>query len=220
MPYYHDIITSQSWQELMRLKKLIPFVLIGGWATYLYTRALKSKDIDIAVDYPALAVIKDAYDVRKNDRLRKYEAVKGPVAIDIYLPHYSRLGIPVEEIMKRSRLIEGFSVVDSDLLVALKIVTLSERGRTAKGRKDFLDLIAFANAGLFNKDEVTRILTTHRQASALPSFHAFLHETTRVPELGITTHRYAKLKKSLLYGNTGWESRMYTAAGFPEVPAS
>ena len=65
MPYYHDIITDQSWQELIQLNKLIPFVLIGGWATYLYTKTLKSKDIDIAIDYPALSALKDAYDVHK-----------------------------------------------------------------------------------------------------------------------------------------------------------
>lgn len=83
MPYYHDLITEQSWQELIQLHQLIPFVLIGGWATYLYTKALKSKDIDIAIDYPALSALKNAYDVQKNDR---------------YLPHYSKLGISVEKI--------------------------------------------------------------------------------------------------------------------------
>src|SRR3989338_3199496 len=98
MAYYHDLVTKQSWQELILLKKLIPFVLIGGWATYLYTKSLKSKDIDIIIDYPALSALKKFYDVHKNERLAKYEAVKGPVQIDIYLPHYSRLGIPAEEI--------------------------------------------------------------------------------------------------------------------------
>ena len=69
MAYYHDLITEQSWQELIQLKNSIPFVLIGGWATYLYTKSLKSKDIDIIIDYPVLSRLKVAYDIRKNDRL-------------------------------------------------------------------------------------------------------------------------------------------------------
>jgi hypothetical protein len=49
MAYYHDIITQKSWEELKTLNKELKFVLIGGWATYLYTRELKSKDIAILV---------------------------------------------------------------------------------------------------------------------------------------------------------------------------
>lgn len=190
MPYYHDLITEQSWGELTRLKKLIPFVLIGGWATYLYTKTLKSKDIDMAIDYPALSALKNAYDVHKNDRLHKYEAIKGPVAIDIYLPHYSRLGIPVEKILQQSQSVEGFSVVNPDLLFSLKMITLSDRGRTPKGRKDFLDLLALARAEIRP--------TTAMTAAATSPFKTFLNETTWVPELGLTTHQYAKLKKALL----------------------
>ncbi len=198
MPYYHDIITDQSWQELTLLNKLIPFVLIGGWATYLYTKTLKSKDIDIAVDYPALSQLKDAYDVHKNDRLHKYEAVKGPVAIDIYLPHYSKIGIPVGEIIKQSSMIDGFSVVDPDLLFTLKMITLNERGRTPKGRKDFLDLLALAHAGICNTDMITRLLSGYHQPAVAASFKTFLDETTNAPELNLNTHAYAKLKKILL----------------------
>ena len=47
MEYYHDLVTQKSWEELQQLRKIIDFVLIGGWATYLYTKTLKSKDIDI-----------------------------------------------------------------------------------------------------------------------------------------------------------------------------
>ena len=48
--YYQDLITEKSWQILIRLKSKIDFVLIGGWAVYLYTKGLKSKDIDIVIE--------------------------------------------------------------------------------------------------------------------------------------------------------------------------
>ena len=51
MAYYHDIITQKSWEELKTLNKKVKFVLIGGWATYLYTKELKSKDIDILINF-------------------------------------------------------------------------------------------------------------------------------------------------------------------------
>lgn len=47
MAYYHDLITGTSWRELKQLRRYCNFVLIGGWAAWLYTKALKSKDIDI-----------------------------------------------------------------------------------------------------------------------------------------------------------------------------
>ncbi len=42
MAFYHDIITKKSWEELKILNKKINLILIGGWATYLYTGKLKS----------------------------------------------------------------------------------------------------------------------------------------------------------------------------------
>lgn len=50
MEYYHDLITRQSFDFLKELNKKFDFVLIGGWAVFLFTRALKSKDVDIVID--------------------------------------------------------------------------------------------------------------------------------------------------------------------------
>lgn len=46
MAYYNDLITEKSWQYLQTLRRETNFVLIGGWAVYLYTKSLKSKDFD------------------------------------------------------------------------------------------------------------------------------------------------------------------------------
>ena len=142
MEYYHDLVTEKSWQELKYLSRSLNFVLIGGWAVYLYTRQLKSKDIDIIVDFNQLPVLEKNYALSKNDRLKKYEAVKEEVQIDVYLPHYSRLGLPVEDLLSRSQGLEGFKVLDADYLAVLKIFTLRQRGRSPKGGKDFLDIIS------------------------------------------------------------------------------
>lgn len=61
--YYNDLITEKSWQTLQNLIKQIDFVLIGGWAVYLYTKSLKSKDIDIIVSYDSLSKLKSQKDM-------------------------------------------------------------------------------------------------------------------------------------------------------------
>jgi hypothetical protein len=58
MQFYHEIITEKSFQFLQELKREYEFVLIGGWAVFLYSHSLKSKDIDIIVDYSELAKLK------------------------------------------------------------------------------------------------------------------------------------------------------------------
>ena len=138
MTYYHDIITQKSWEELKILNKKVKFVLIGGWATYLYTRELKSKDIDILINYGELGKLRENYEVTKNDRLKKYEARKGEIQIDIYLPHYSEIGIPVDILINNS---------------------ISLGGRTPKGEKDFLDILSLFKIGAGETSEIIKIKT-------------------------------------------------------------
>lgn len=45
MTYYNELITEKSWKKLQELKRKYKFILIGGWAVYVYTKTLKSKDV-------------------------------------------------------------------------------------------------------------------------------------------------------------------------------
>ena len=71
MEYYHDNITRQSYSVVQTLNREYNFVLIGGWAVFLYAGTLKSKDIDIIIDYGALTKLKENFDVLKKERLKK-----------------------------------------------------------------------------------------------------------------------------------------------------
>ena len=200
MEYYHSLITEKSWQELLNLKKAVDFVLIGGWAVYFYTKALKSKDIDIIVDFDQLPIIEKYYRLNKNERLSKYQAVKEEIEIDIYLPHFSQIGIPVEELINKTTQVEGFKALDVNYLLALKICTLADRGRTPKGRKDFLDLISLALSGKGDLAEVQKIIEKFYLSQALKVFQEFLQETTEVEELNLNSHQFSKLKKAIISG--------------------
>jgi hypothetical protein len=196
--FYHALVTQKSWEELTALRKLLDFILIGGWAVYFYTKALKSKDIDIIINYDQLPLLSQHYQLFKNERLHKYEAVKGEVQIDIYLPHMAQIGVPVEEIIKHTRPLEGFTVVDINLLFAMKIFTLLQRGRTPKGRKDFLDLIALFASGKCELTAVSLYLKKFQIENAKSLFFQLLAETTQIDELALNAHRFSKIKKKLL----------------------
>lgn len=137
--YWHDIQTEKSWQILQSMKNKFPFILIGGWAVYLWTRSQKSKDIDIIVDIKTLALLKKNYDLRKNEIMRKYEIKIDEIDIDIYAKHYSQLGVPIEDIESTS--IEGFEVAKPEFLLALKQTAELARGESDKGEKDRIDII-------------------------------------------------------------------------------
>lgn len=102
MNFYHELITQKSWELLVKLRQNYDFILIGGWAVYLYTHALKSKDIDLVLPYEELEKLKEEFMVSKNERLKKYEAKAEGLEIDIYLPYFSNPGLPAEELRKFS----------------------------------------------------------------------------------------------------------------------
>ena len=202
MAYYHDTVTEQSFLELKTLHRVTQFILIGGWATYFYTHALKSKDIDIIVEYDALPKLSAEYELIKNDRLKKYEARKDPVQIDVYLPHYSELGIPVEVLRDHASSVEGFMVLDKNYLTALKLHTLSERTRTSKGQKDFLDVVSLFSVGDADPKSVLSLLDEYGLSGSLKIFSDLLSETKELPELGMNAHAYGKFRRK----TTTWKN--------------
>lgn len=198
MQYYHDLIMQKSFEYLQALKKQYDFVLIGGWAVFLYSRALKSKDIDIIVDYATLGRMKEASDIFKNDRLKKYEIKTGEFDVDIYLPHYSDLGIDVEEIKKLSIVREGFLVPPAEVLLLLKIYAFKERRGSTKGQKDELDIFSLAALPEFDWVGYKNLVADFNLAAHNELFLELLKKTRSVEELGLNEQKFARLRKLIL----------------------
>jgi len=142
MNFWNEPIEERSYSLLLQLRRDYDFVLIGGWAIFLYTKMAKSKDIDILVGYDELSRMATRLPIKKNDRLKKYETTIRGVSVDIYLPHYSNLIIAPEEIMKKTRAIEGFKVPEPEVLLALKQQAETERKGSVKGLKDRIDILS------------------------------------------------------------------------------
>ncbi len=197
MQYYHDIITEKSFKFLQELKARHKFVLIGGWAVYLYTRALKSKDIDIIIDYEELGRLKEKYTLVKNDRLSKYEIKTGEFDIDIYLPHYSRLGIDVGSVLQKAILKEGFFVPPPEILLMLKLFALNERKGSPKGRKDELDIFSLIILPEIDWDTYKKLTVDFKFEQFHALFLDLLKKTASVKELGLNEQKISKLKKEI-----------------------
>lgn len=196
MDYYRDTVTQKSWELLLQLKKNYEFVLIGGWAVWLYTQQLKSKDIDIVVELNDLEKLKGKWTIEKNERLRKYQFRQDEVEVDVYAPYYSDLGVPVEVVALNKQLVEGLWVPRVELMLALKAVSLAARRGSAKGQKDWLDIISLLDkVGKFEVRELSKWRKYETVDAGLRLVVDDLRLTTEVKELGLNRHQMAKSKK-------------------------
>lgn len=150
MEFWNDIAIDRSYQILQELSKKVDFILIGGWAVYFFTKAIKSKDIDIIVDFENLSKIKSELGIKKNVFLKKYESEVEGVSIDIYVPYYSEFAVPAEVIMKKTMVVENFKIPKPSSLLILKQQAEIQRNDSIKGQKDRVDIISLAKSGKVN----------------------------------------------------------------------
>lgn len=161
MEFWSDTLTRKSWEALLDLqKKGFGFIVIGGWAAYLWTRKHKSKDLDIVLsDFRDLEFLKKNYDLRKNDRLKKYEIKVEEIDVDIYVPYYSALAIPAEDMKAYAAKVQGVAVAVPEALLVLKQGAELARKDSVKGLKDRIDIMAilcFLNVDFRKYGEILR----------------------------------------------------------------
>jgi phosphoenolpyruvate synthase/pyruvate phosphate dikinase len=142
--FWNESLTKKSWKTLIELsKEPFSFVLIGGWATYLWTKQHKSKDIDIVLkDLKDLDYLKKKYELKKNENLKKYEIVFDDIDLDIYVPYFSKLSMPPEDLNKYSTKIENITVAKAEALLILKQGAELGRKNSVKGEKDRIDILS------------------------------------------------------------------------------
>jgi len=198
MEYWHDLIIEKSFQLLQDFKRKYHFILIGGWAVFLYTHALKSKDLDIVVEYEELGKLKRGFPVAKNPRLRKYEIKREGVDIDIYVPFYSNPGLPAEEIKNYITSREGFTLPLPEILLILKQKAYQERKDSPKGEKDKIDIFTLLCSRELDWEFYKQVLQKHKQESFREELIKLLRTTSEVKELNLTRRKTTEIKKEIL----------------------
>ena len=199
--FWHESLTEESWKRLQELSKETDLVVIGGWSVWLWTKQHKSKDIDILVGFDELAKLKEKYVLEKNDRLRKYEIKMQGFDVDIYLPFYSKLALPAEELAREKVKIEGISTIACEALLILKQGAEIERRGTVKGQKDTVDILTILLYAPVNFKKYFELLEKHKKegfakelAIAIKGFNAA--DSGRY--LGLPFLEFNKKKKELL----------------------
>ena len=203
MEFWNSELTEESWNKLVELREEADFVLIGGWAVYLYSKLHKSKDIDIIIDYDVLGELKARYAIEKNDRLSKYEIKLEKFDIDVYLPGYSRLTIPAEDILSDyKRELDGFVVPTPEALLTLKLGSLIERRDSIKGSKDQIDALGMLFYSGIDLNRLDKILKRYGLGDYFRVLQNLLRtfDKDMLKYLNLNEKSYSKLKREGLEG--------------------
>jgi hypothetical protein len=175
---WRDEVVERSWRVLGELKGFADFVLIGGWGVYLWTRKLKSRDIDVYIDQKNFYKLQSdltlrGYALKRNVRLMKFEALISDVEVDIYTPFMSKLVIPCSDLFDRKlySMIEGFKVAVPEVLLLLKAQAAKDRWHAEKGLKDRVDIISLLKFADVKRDVLDQVLreydTQHKLRDAV-----------------------------------------------------
>lgn len=184
------------------MKSKFSFVLIGGWAVYLYTNALKSKDIDVLVSLNVLREIQSAYPVTKNLRLKKYEFVAEGVSVDVYVEYYSEIGIPAEDIISHRIQVSGFEVPVPEHLLVTKQKAEMERRGSEKGFKDRVDIISMLLYSNLDLKAYTSVLMKYNKWNYLSELESIVSNAREeFKQLGFTDLRKVKVIKRKILKN-------------------
>ncbi|KKP36940.1 MAG: hypothetical protein UR23_C0010G0009 [Candidatus Roizmanbacteria bacterium GW2011_GWA2_32_13] len=196
--FYQQFLTDKSFSLLTELRKRFKFTLIGGWAVYFYTQSLKSKDIDIIVDFSQLEQFKKEFTIEKNERLKKYQIKLEEIDIDIYLPFYSDLGLPVEKIIEKITSVNGFTLLEKEVLLITKLKAYQDRGISIKGQKDLIDIISLVSLEDFDFKYLSDLIEKNILNKYWHVLERLILETKEISELNLNQHAFSKKKKKLL----------------------
>ncbi|MDD4878672.1 MAG: hypothetical protein PHO02_06605 [Candidatus Nanoarchaeia archaeon] len=194
--FWNSAITEKSFDILLGLKKLpFEFVVIGGWAAYLWTKAHKSKDIDILLkNFEDMKYLRENYSLKKNDNLKKYEIKIEEIDIDIYVPFYSRLALPVEECIRHTARIEGIEVVSPEVLLILKQGAEIDRKDSVKGAKDRLDVMSLLVYSPVDFRKYFALLKSNKLESYFQRLKEIISSFKEIEYMGLNPRQF-KLKK-------------------------
>ncbi|MFH1510258.1 MAG: hypothetical protein ABIF10_01090 [Candidatus Woesearchaeota archaeon] len=198
MDFWNNQLTEKSWKILQELKGF-SYILIGGWAAYLWTGLHKSKDIDIIVmEYADLEYLKQRYDLKKNDNLKKYEIKIEEIDIDIYVPHYSKFPIPPQDLGSHTARIQNFTVLNPEALLTLKLGAEKNREHSVKGEKDRIDIITILLKAPVDLKKFRRLTEKYKLGDYPKRLRIIVQGFRDTNYLGITPAQLKKLRMEII----------------------
>lgn len=167
-------VMLRSLELLNRLRTIaIPFVVIGGWAVYLFTHYHMSRDLDLVMEQRDLWKLRSFVisqgGTQKAPGLSKYGYKLGQVDMDIYTEEKGDIIPSPGEILSGKRFVEvdRYRVVEPEILLLLKVGAAMDRGGGLKGLKDRCDVVSLLNSGRIDLDKFAAESRTHAQTDAV-----------------------------------------------------
>lgn len=156
-------VTSKSWRVLNELAARLNPVLIGGWAVYLWTGAMKSADVDLFVTDESLWKI--GARVKRHPKLKKYHALIDDVDIDIYTPSVCDLAVSAGEVFEKRwyALVKEFNVLLPEPLLVLKCEAARARWAGRKGFKDRCDVLSLLRFEKLDFKTLRKLLPRYKE---------------------------------------------------------
>lgn len=198
--FWNELLTQASWEKLQKMSQEFDFILIGGWSIYLWTGKHKSKDIDIIIDFKLLSQLQEKYRLIKNDRLKKYEIKFDEFDIDIYLPYYSKLTLPVSELFEFSVMVQGIKTIIPEALLILKQGAELERRYSVKGQKDEIDILTLLIYSGLDLDKYNKLIVRYDLINYIEELKTVIEkfDTREVHYLDMNLKKFVDWKKKYI----------------------
>lgn len=200
MEFWNSDITGESGNQLISLSKKYKFVLIGGWAIYMYTKLQKSRDIDMVVDYVQTRPLFADFQMRNNPSLRKYEIKFQKFNVDVYTPFYSRLSVSPQDLLNNYRVIENIMVPRVEEMLILKPGAFYDRKSSIKGQKDRVDIAGLVFYSTVDYSRLRVLLNQYKKESYMDLLLDAVGNIDRhlLPYLNLNESTYSKIRKRTL----------------------
>ena len=160
--FWNSEATEDSFRQLGLLQKEVDFVLIGGWAVYLYVEAQKNQDIDIVIDTNQLNYFrKFGISDYENSRIKHSEI--GRTVVDLFIEEYmdKDMPFPTKVILNNYVRIGNIKVVEKNLLLLLKLWRYFSADEI-KHRKDVVDVVSLLFYGGIDLKKVKKYATMYK----------------------------------------------------------
>jgi hypothetical protein len=107
--------------------------------------------------------------LKRNARLKKFEAVVGDVEVDIYTPFMCNLVVPCSEVFSERlySVIEEYKVAIPEVLILLKAQAAQQRWNSEKGIKDRTDIISILSFVDLKVDLLRKLLEKYDRQQTL-----------------------------------------------------
>ena len=132
--------------------------------------------------------------------LKKYEIKSGKFDIDIYVPYFSNLAIPLVDLNTQTVMIKGINTLRAEPLLILKQGAEIDRRNSIKGEKDAIDIITVILHSDINWKTYAKLLKKYKKEKFKDELIFVINNFSdkNIHYLGVDFNEFKKWKKKVV----------------------